>query len=94
MNIQYLLSITAKLNFIWAHNKVAIIEQENELDYVTYQYLVEDGWNLVLSKNEQKFNSDDPTWILKRIETSGEQVCLPGKKKRYLDAKCKTPKVC
>ena len=88
-----MLSITAKLNFIWAHNKVAIIEQENRLDYVTYQYMVEDGWKLLVCKNDQKINPDDPTWILKRVEPSGERVCLAGKKKIYFDAKSKNPKI-
>ena len=81
-----------QLNFMWAHNKVAIIEQETRDDYLTYQYMVQNGWKLLIGKNE-KVNPEDPTWTLKRVEPSGELISLEGKRKVYYDKDSKNPKI-
>merc|ERR1711976_233943 len=68
----------AKLNFVWAHNKLAIVANETDEDYLADQYLVENGWSLMICKNENG-NPDDPenqTWTLKRLEPSGETTTL------------------
>ena len=82
----------AILDFIWAHNKVAIVEEETKHDYLTFQYCIEDNWKLVVCKNEDKVNPGDPNWILKRIEADGKRVVLPGKRKIYFDSKSLNPK--
>lgn len=88
----FLLHQIGKLNFLWAHNRVAIIEQETKDDYLTYQYMVQNGWNLLVCKNE-KVNPEDPTWTLKRIEPSGKLIALEGKRKLYQDKDSKNPKI-
>ena len=81
------------MKFKWADNKVAIIEKENdEGDYDTFQYLIEDQEKLLICKNEKKNNPEDPTWILKRIETDEKHVLVEGKRKVYDDSKSKFPK--
>ena len=80
------------MNFIWAHNKVAIVEQETKDDYLTVQYTIQDGWKLLVCKNDKKVNPENPSWTLKRIEADGKQVVLEGKRKIYFDSKSKTPK--
>ena len=80
------------MNFIWAHNKVAIIEQETKDDYLAYQYMVQNGWKLLIGRNE-KVSPDDPKWTLKRIEPSGKLISLEGKRKIYYDKNSKCPKV-
>ena len=58
---------------------------------MTFQYIIQDGWKLLVCKNDE-VNTGDPSWTLKRIKDNGEHKVLPGKKKIYLDAKCKNPK--
>ena len=82
---------TAKLDFIWAHNKVAIVEHETRREYITFQYHIENGWKLLVCKND-KVNAEDPSWTLKRIEADGTLVILEGKKKTYFDSRSKNPK--
>ena len=79
------------MDFIWAHNKVAIVEQETKHDYLTFQYNIENGWKLVVCKND-KVNPGDPSWTLKRIEADGTHVVLEGKRKVYEDSNSKAPK--
>ena len=80
------------MNFKWAHNKVAIVEEETTHDYLTFQYWIEDQWKILVCKNEDKVNPGDPSWILKRIEADEKYVLLEGKRKVYYDSKSKTPK--
>eukprot|EP00093_Oithona_nana_P001487 01487.XXX_1108_1821_1 [CDS] Oithona nana genome sequencing. len=67
----------AKLNFLWSINKLAIVEEETRIDYVTYQYEIDDRWRLVISKNENpKGDGPHPKWMLSREEASGELTQL------------------
>ena len=70
---------------------VAIVEQETKHDYLTFQYNIENGWKLVVCKND-KVNPGDPSWTLKRIQANGKEVVLEGKRKIYFDSKSKNPK--
>ena len=85
-------TLLAKLDFLFAQNKIAIIEKETEDTYEVYQYLIKDGWKLMISKNSNP-SSSEPSWILKKIEESGKQIPLKGVKKTYLDKNSKHPKV-
>ena len=77
------------MNFLFAHNKIALIEKETEKEYLTYQYQVEDGWELLVTKT----GGTDPTFNLYRLKNSGkDKVLLKGIKKTYLDKYSKNPK--
>ena len=39
------------LPFKFAQNKIALVEKENETDYIAMQYLIENDWNLVVTKS-------------------------------------------
>ena len=67
------------MQFVWATNKLAIVDEETSIDYVTHQYEIEDRWRLVISKNENpKADGPNPKWILSREEGSGELTQLFG----------------
>ena len=61
--------ISAKLSFIWANNKLALIEEESNQDYRAFQYHIEEGWKVLIGKNENTGPSE-PTWSLFRIKGS------------------------
>ena len=77
--------ISAKLSFIWAHNKLALIEEETEEDYRTFQYSIEDGWKVVIGKNDNPGPSD-PTWTVTRID-GGKRKLLPRVRQFYQRSK-------
>ena len=81
------------MDFIWAENKLAIVEKEKPKEYETFQYCIEDQWTLLVCKNKEKIQgSKDPSWILKRIKADGKHVLLEGKSRDYDDNKSKHPK--
>ena len=80
------------MDFIWAENKLAIVEEEKPKEYETFQYCIEDQWTLLVCKNEKKTNPCDPSWILKRIKADEKHELLEGKSRDYDDSKSKNPK--
>ena len=81
---------SAKLKFFWAINKLAIVEEETRIDYVTYQYEIDDRWRLVISKNENpKGDGPHPKLILSKEGASGELTQLLGVRKIYQESKSK-----
>ena len=85
---------SAKLNFLWSINKLAIVEEETRIDYVTYQYEIDDRWRLVISKNENpKGDGPHPKWMLSREEASGELTQLLGVRKFYQESKSKNSRL-
>ena len=78
------------LPFKFVQNKIAIVEKENETDYIAMQYLIENDWNLVLTKCMDQ--EAEKKWILKR-KIAGGQLCeLVGIRKVYYDQRAKFPK--
>ena len=70
------------LEFDWGHNKLAIVEEEKDNEYIVFQYWIDDDAKFQLCKN----TSGDPQaakWILKRLD-SGK--VLIGKKRSYLES--------
>ena len=81
----------AKLDFILQHNKIAIIEEEFETEYTAYQYMVKDGWELMISETVNR-GPDDPKYVMKRVIGPGMYQNLKSIKKTYLDKYSRNPK--
>ena len=73
------------------HNKIALVEKEHSTDYVAMQYLIDDNWNLVVTKCLDP-EKTEKTWQLKRKMDSGEVRNLPGVRKVYQEKYSKIPK--
>ena len=76
------------LPFKFVQNKIAIVEKENETDYIAIQYLIENDWNLVVTTKDQE---DGKTWELKQ-KIGGQLRDLFGTRKVYYDRHAKNPK--
>ena len=82
------------MNFLWVTNKLAVIEEETKVDYVTYQYAIDDRWTVVISKNENpKGDGPHPKWILSRLESSEQLTPLLGVRKIYQESKSKNSRI-
>ena len=78
----------AKLKFLWAFNKIAVVEEETRVDYITYQYEIDDGWHVLISKNEDpKGDGPHPKYNLSKLEASGEKTQLRGVRKVYQESR-------
>ena len=65
------------LKFEWSSN-IAVIEEEKNKEYIVYQYCIDDGMKLTVSKNPEP--EADPKWILSRGDNG---KVLKGKKTSY-----------
>ena len=77
------------LPFKFVQNKIAIVEKENETDYIAMQYLIENDWNLVVTTKADQ--EDGKTWELKQ-KIGGQLRDLVGTRKVYYDRHAKKPK--
>ena len=75
-----------KLPFKLRRNKIAIVEQENETDYITMQYLIKKDWNLEVTKCEDQ--EAGKTWNLKQKLADGQLRDLVGVRKIYYEKYC------
>ena len=71
---------------------IAIVEKENREDYVAVQYIIQDQWDLHVSKNQE--SSEDCEWVMHRKTPDGEMILLKGTRKIFHDSKAKNPKIC
>ena len=78
--------------FKFVQNKIAIVEKENEKDYVAIQYLIENDWNLEVTKCLDP-EVAQKTWQLKRKMDDGQVRDLPGKRITYHEKYSKIPKI-
>jgi len=83
--------VNGLLPFEFCHNKIALVEKENKKDYIAMQYLIENAWNLVVTKCLDQ--EAENTWELKRKMDGGQLRDLPGTRKVYHDQKAKNPKI-
>ena len=74
------------LPFRFCQNKIALVEKENTADFEAMQYLIENDWNLMVSKVQD-------TLALKRKMPDGQLMDLHGKKIVYHDKFAKNPKI-
>ena len=74
------------LPFSFCQNKIALVEKENTADFEAMQYLIENEWNLMVSKVQD-------TLALKRKMPDGQLIDLHGKKIVYHDKFAKNPKI-
>ena len=79
------------LPFNFTQNKVALVQEENEKDYKAIQYLVNNDWNLVVTKCMDP--KDSQTWQLKQKMSDGQLRNLVGIEKVYHDKYAKNPKI-
>ena len=80
------------LPFEPCHNKIALVEKENATDYVAMQYLIDNNWNLEVSKCLDPEKAQK-TWELKRKMDDGQVRNLPGIRRVYQDKYSKIPKI-
>ena len=73
------------LPFKLYQNKIALVEKENQKDYIAMQYLIENDWNLVVTKCDQ-------SWQLQQKLSSGQLRNLDGIRKVYYEKCAKNPK--
>merc|ERR1719414_1360051 len=78
-----------KLNFKWLDNKLAVVEQETNAEYIAYQYFIRNKWALKVTKNQE---NQGPKWILKKENENGAYITLFGKQKSYPETKEKIRK--
>ena len=64
------------LPFKFAQNKIAIVEKENPKDYTAMQYLIDDNWNLVVTKSMDPEGSQP--WQLQQKLSGGQLGNLVG----------------
>ena len=83
--------VNGLLPFEFCHNKIALVEKENKKDYIAMQYLIENAWNLVVTKCLDQ--EAENTWELKQKMDGGQLRDLPGTRKVYHDQKAKNPKI-
>ena len=79
------------LPFKFPQNKLALVQKENEKDYKAIQYLVNNDWNLVVTKCMDP--KDSQTWQLKQKMSDGQLRNLVGIEKVYHDKYAKNPKI-
>ena len=67
-------------NFKWLEPKVAIVEEENDGEYIAHQYLIKrNGLKLQLAKN----TCSGSKWVLKQETDDGKCRTMFGKLKSY-----------
>ena len=76
------------LPFKFAQNKIALVEKENETDYIAMQYLIENDWNLLVTKS---IEGSQP-WQLQQKMSGGQLRNLVGIRKVYYEKYAKNPK--
>ena len=79
------------LPFKFTQNKLALVQKENKKDYKAIQYLVNNDWNLVVTKCMDPKGSQ--TWQLKQKMSGGQLRNLVGIEKVYHDMHAKNPKL-
>ena len=84
--------INKVLPFKPCQNKIALVEKENEQDYDAIQYLIENDWNLEVTKCLDP-EVAQKTWQLKRKMDDGQVRDLPGKRITYHEKYSKIPKI-
>ena len=80
--------LLGKLPFKWLNNKLAVVEEETDAEYIAYQYFIRNKWTLKVIQNP----NPGPKWILKKKNENGDFVTLFGKQKSYPECKEKIPK--
>ena len=78
------------LPFKLYQNKIALVEKENQKDYIAMQYLIENDWNLVVTKSMNPEGSQ--SWQLQQKLSSGQLRNLDGIRKVYYEKCAKNPK--
>ena len=79
------------LRFKLRRNKIAIVEQETRTNYIAMQYLIENDWNLEVTRCKDQEAGE--TWELKQKLADGQLRDLVGVRKIYYDKNSKYPKV-
>ena len=86
------IQFSAKLSFLWPQNMVAIVEKENQNDYIAVQYVIQDHWELFISRNVND-DGDDNVWTLKRKTPEGQMILLKGKRQIFRTSNEKNPRL-
>ena len=73
---------SAKLSLPWAQNTFSIVEKENRNDYIVIQYVIDDKWELLITRNDNE-DEDDYIWKVERQTPEGQTVLLKGKRQVF-----------
>ena len=86
------IQFSAKLSFLWPQNMVAIVEKENQNDYIAVQYVIQDHWELFISRNVND-DGDGNVWMVKRKTPEGQMMLLKGKRQVFRTSNEKNPRL-
>ena len=70
---------------------ISIVEKENRNDYIAVQYVIQDKWELHITRNPDV--NDENVWMMQRKTPEGQLISLKGKRKIFDDSKSKCPKI-
>ena len=73
---------SAKLSLPWAQNTFSIVEKENRNDYIVIQYVIDNKWELLITRNDNK-DEDDKVWKVERQTPEGQMILLKGKRQVF-----------
>ena len=88
IRVYHIFLLLGKLPFKWLNNKLAVVEEETNAEYIAYQYFIRNKWALKVIQNP----NPGPKWILKKKNENGDFVTLFGKQKSYPECKEEIPK--
>ena len=66
----------------WAQNTFSIVEKENRNDYIVIQYVIDNKWELLITRNDNE-DEDDNIWKVERQTPEGQTVLLKGKRQVF-----------
>ena len=69
---------------------IAIVEKENRNDYIAVQYVIQDKWELHITRNPDV--NDENVWMMQRKTPEGQMILLKGKRRIFDDSKARCPK--
>ena len=61
---------------------VAIVEKENPHDYIVVQYVVQNNWELYVTRDLND-NGDGNVWMVQRKSPEGQMILLKGKRQIF-----------
>ena len=78
----FLFLFSAKLSLPWSQNTFSIVEKENRNDYIVVQYVIDNKWELLITRNDNK-DEDDKVWKVERQTPEGQMILLKGKRQVF-----------
>ena len=61
---------------------ISIVEKENRHDYIAVQYVIQNQWELLVTRNVND-NGDGDVWKVERKTPEGQMILLKGKRQIF-----------